>query len=187
MKISRVGVVIALLVASVGLRAQSSSPAVPNEPGLYLYQDGHMTRVEGHVVSFARTGGFLASKATFGIKSRKMNVQLLGRSARVTAGIDPTFYFREATEDEAAGGGVADLILLHMKVHGDRRQVEIGAAGDWRTSSGVSINSQVRIDRSEVAPTAYRLEVPGVRVGQYCFYLFRGNDLPAIMYSFGVE
>jgi hypothetical protein len=192
MKTSRVTLVImALFAVSASLWAQSApsatDPAVPKEPGLYLYQDGHMTRVEGQVVSFARTGSLLSSAATFHIKSRKTNVQLLGRSAHVVAGPDPTFYFREATNNEAAGAGVADLVLLHMQVKGKRRQVEIGAMGAGRASAGVSIRSQVMFDRTEVGATVYRLNTSDLRLGQYCFYLFRGGELPAIMYPFGVE
>src|SRR5204863_1711919 len=111
-----VGFTFALFTVSLGLLAQScKDPVVPNEPGLYLHQKGQMSRVEGQVVSFARTGGTLASKATLGIKSAKVNVQILGKSARVTAESSPTFYFRAASDNEAAGGGVADLVLLRMK------------------------------------------------------------------------
>lgn len=162
-------------------------PVVPAEPGLYYFRGTQAVAVEGQVVSFARTGSLLASGVTLGIKSRKTNVQIAGRKASLSVSERPVFYFRSAGANEAAGGGVGDLVLLQMRVHGDRRQVEVGAAGAWRASSGVSIRSQLEFQRSQVAAGLYRVQASDLKSGQYCFYLFRSYELPAFIYSFGVE
>lgn len=176
------------ILAAPAAAQQPPPPPVPNEPGLYYWHEDKITRVEGRAVSFARTGSLLSSAATMGIKSRKTNAQIPGSHADMAVSSTAVFYYRIPSAGEAAGGSVGDLVLVKLRVHGSRRQFEMGAAGMGRMSSGISIRSQLDFKRTEVSSGLYRA-VPAdpLPPGQYAFYLFRGYDLPGFVYDFMVE
>jgi hypothetical protein len=161
---------------------------VPSTPGLYYLDAGTMTRVEGRVVSFVRTGSLLASAATAGIKTRKGNVQIPGKTSEIKVSPSPVFYYRVPPGGEAVGGTAGDLVLVRLQVKHQRRQFEVSAGGQWRGSSGISIRSQAEFHKKMVEPGLYRIApVKGLKPGEYGFYLFRGYDLPGFIYDFGVE
>lgn len=163
------------------------SADVPAEPGLYTVTDKGVMRIEGEVVAFQRTGSRLVSGLTVGIKAAKINVQLPGRHSQNIVGESPVFYYRMSPEMIQQGAGSGDLVLLRMEVKGDRRQVETGAAGLWRSSKGVSIKKQIATEVHEQQPRLFRVRpVGGLNGGEYGFYLFRGNVLPPYFYDFSV-
>lgn len=83
------------------------------------------------------------------------------------------------------GGGAGDLVLLRMERKGDRRQVETGAAGIWRRSSGVSIKKQIQTDDHEVSPGLFRIQpASNLDSDEFGFYQFRGDMLPPYFYDF---
>ncbi len=172
-----------------GSRAEADlSWEIPKEHGLYYQASGRLVPIEGQVVSFARTGSLLASSATFGLKSRKVNVQILGSTSAHTTVSGPVFYYRAAPAGEAAGGSAGDLVLVRMRVAHERRQFEVGAAGAWRASAGISIRSQLQVTRNQIEPGLYRLTpARELKPGEYALYLFRGYDLPGFVYDFSVE
>jgi len=162
--------------------------SIPLDPGLYYQQKTGFLRVEGQAISFARTGSRLVSTATFGVKSAKINAQILGSRARLTVERTPVFYYRVPSANEALGGSAGDLLLVRMKVKGKRRQFEIGSAGQWRASSGISLRSQYPCARDQVASGLYRISASEtLDRGEYGLYLFRGHDLPGFLYDFTVE
>jgi hypothetical protein len=145
-----------------------------------------MVRIDGRAASFARTGSRLVSTATAGIKSSKINAQILGEtSGNVVPGLT-TFYYRQASGNEAVGGSAGDLVLVKMDVKGNRRQFEMRAAGMGRASAGISLRSQVDFYRKQLDQQLYEVTTPALRPGEYAFYLFRGYDLPGFIYDFTV-
>lgn len=163
-------------------------PPIPKEHGLYYQASNRLVPLEGQAVSFARSGSLLASAATFGLKSAKINVQILGATSAHTTDARPAFYFRVAQANDAAGGSAGDLVLVKMTVKQKRRQFEIAASGAWRSSSGISARSQLQVTRTQIQPGSYRLApAEPLETGQYAFYLFRGYDLPGFVYDFSVE
>jgi hypothetical protein len=75
-----------------------------------------------------------------------------------------------------------------MSVKQDRRQFEIGAAGAWRASQGISIRSQLQVARKRIEADLYRLTpAEELKPGEYGLFLFRGYDLPGFIYDFSVE
>jgi hypothetical protein len=181
-------VLLSLIFPGVLLCQTDASIAVPKEHGLYYQASNGLVPIEGQVVSFARSGSRLSSAATFGIKSGKTNVQILGeRSSHITGSL-PVFYYRAASGTESAGGSAGDLVLVHMSVAHKRRQFEVAAGGAWRASSGISLRSQLQVVRKQIEPDLYRLTpADALKPGQYALYLFRGYELPGFVYDFSVE
>jgi len=165
-----------------------ASRSIPKEHGLYYQAANGVVAVEGQAVSFARTGSALSSAVTFGIKSAKVNVQILGESSAHVTPVAPVFYYRVAEAADTAGGSAGDLVLVRLSVNGKRRQFEVSAHGAWRASQGISIRSQLPVTRKRTEPDLYRLTPSGeLQHGEYAFYMFRGYDLPGFIYDFTVE
>ncbi len=174
--------------ASRSLSVVDGNAPVPKKHGFYYQDSNKIVPIEGQVISFARSGSLLSSTATFGIKSRKINVQILGERAAHTTGTRPVFHYRAASGTESAGGSAGDLVLVRMSVSHSRRQFEVGAGGAWRASSGISIRSQLPVTRKQIEPDLYELTPDDLlKPGQYGLYLFRGYDLPGYVYDFSVE
>jgi len=181
-------VMLSLALPTALLCQTDTNIPLPKEHGLYYKAQNAFVPIEGQVISFARTGSLLFSAATCGIKSRKINVQILGRRSAHTTGSQTVFYYRAASGAESAGGSGGDLVLVHMRVKHNRRQFEVAAGGAWRASSGISIRSQLQVTRKRIEPDLYRLApADELKPGQYAFYLFRGYDLPGYVYDFSVE
>jgi hypothetical protein len=175
-------------LAGGSLSESGPNTPVPKEHGLYYQASNRLVPIEGQVISFARTGSRLSSTVTFGIKSAKMNVQLLGKTSAHNTVSKPLFYYRAAEGAEAAGGSAGDLLLVKMSVKHNRRQFEIGAAGAWRASQGISIRSQLQVTRKRMESDLYRLApAQQLKPGEYGLFLFRGYDLPGFVYDFSVE
>lgn len=163
----------------------SDAVQIPADPGLY-YLNGP-TRIEGRPVALARTGSRLKSSATLGIKSRNVSAQILGARAEHKVISTPVFYYRVAPGSETVGG-VGDLVLVKLKRQRGHRQFEISAQGEWQAASGISLRSQVEFYKKQAESGLYKL-VPArdLEPGEYGFYLFRGHDLPGLIYDFSVE
>lgn len=189
MKRIMAGLFLVLLAFHTALLCQTDAAVpVPKEHGLYYKAQNSLVPIEGQVISFARTGSLLSSGVTFGMKSRKTNVQILGERSAHTTGSSPTFYYRAASGTESAGGSAGDLVLVRMSVKHKRRQFEVAAGGAWRASQGISIRSQIQVLRKQIEPNLYQLTpAMNLKSGEYALYLFRGYDLPGYVYDFSVE
>jgi hypothetical protein len=181
------GVLFYLLIA-VGVLAQGRPVSIPSEPGMYVQTASGLTKIIGQAVSFQRSGSRLVSGITVGIKSRKVNVQLLGARAQTVVGGEPTFYFIPAKQEADIGVNAGDLTLIRLEEKKDRRQFEVAAEGAWRASSGISITHQIQLFRSEENTGAYKLS-PGVTLqeGEYALYIIRGEGMSPYVYDFSVN
>ena len=188
--------IVVLLTLGAGLSAfstvaQQLHMTLPTEPGLYATTASGFTKILGQIVTFKRTGSSLANRLTIGIVSAKGNVQLLGPHAETVLGVKPEFYFIPAKQETDAGGSGGDLVLIRLEIAtppGDRRQFEVGAQGDWRASSGISITHQIQLLRSEVHSGVYKLiPAAALRRGEYALYLARGEGMAAYVYDFSVS
>ncbi|HEX5432866.1 MAG TPA: hypothetical protein VFY05_01405 [Candidatus Angelobacter sp.] len=173
---------------SVTYGAQKVVLKIPKEAGLYTIIDGNVARIEGQAVSFHRSGSLLVSGVTAGIKTAKINVQILGRHADQVLDADPTFYYRPPAEAQAIGQAAGDLIMVRLQIKHNRRQIEVGARGLLRGSNGVSLRWQVQTESDEVTPGIYRIRpMDDLRTGEYAFYVYRGEQLPPYLYPFSIE
>ncbi|HJY83117.1 MAG TPA: hypothetical protein VKK81_18790, partial [Candidatus Binatia bacterium] len=137
---------------------------------------------------FKRSGSLAVSGLTAGIKARKENVQLPGPHAQTVTENKPTFYFIPAKLEADAGVNAGDLILIRLEEKPERRQFEVGAQGLWRASSGISLNRQVQLFRSEEKPGAYKVTpAAALDKGEYALYLQRGHETSSYVYDFSVN
>ncbi len=181
------GVVFYLLIATAVL-AQGRQTNIPSEPGMYVQTANGLTKIIGQAVTFQRSGSRLVSGVTAGIKSRKVNVQLLGARAQTVVGGEPTFYFIPAKQEADIGVNAGDLILLRLEQKKDRRQFEVAAEGAWRSSSGISITHQIQLFRSEENTGAYKLTAGlTLQEGEYALYIIRGEGMSPYVYDFSVN
>jgi hypothetical protein len=163
-------------------------PAFPTEPGMYVEANSGYTKILGQIVEFERTGSLLISHVTLGIKSAKGNAQLLGAHAATVVPASPTFYFVPAKQEGDAGVNAGDLILIRLEEKPERRQFEVEAVGDWRASKGITLTHQVQLDRSEIAPGAFKIvPISELGRGEYGLYLARGEGLAPYIYDFSIQ
>jgi hypothetical protein len=153
---------------------------VPLEPGLYaLLSEGALRHIAGRPTSFIRTGSRLASDLTVGIHANRMNTQIAGKSAYVTVGPHPTFYYRvtQNAQDhpDQVVPGTLNLILTQMTIKSGRRQFELDANGVFRRSQGISARHQGNFDALEIEPGLYQLNPDDLKPGQYAFFLYIGS------------
>jgi hypothetical protein len=168
--------------------SQAGNGSIPSDPGMYVQMAGGYNKILGQIVSFTRTGSLLVSGVTFGIKTRKENVQLLGPHALTVVGGTPVFYFIPPKQAADAGVNAGDFVLIRLEEKAKRRQFEIGAQGAWRASSGISITHQIQLSRSEERPGVYTI-TPASELGkgEYALYLARGEGMQAYVYDFSVS
>jgi uncharacterized Zn-binding protein involved in type VI secretion len=160
----------------------------PSEPGLYLVAGHEHVKILGQPVTFERTGSRLVSGVTLHIKAAHNNIQVPGKHAQTVTGAKPRFAFVPSQQETANGVTAGDLLLIKLETHGDRRQIEVGALGVGRGSSGVSITHQLQAVRSEPSPGAYEFTpADPLKTGEYAIYLQRGEGLPALLYDFSVQ
>ena len=176
-----IAILLALLAAEV--------VPVPSDPGLYFLSPRGLTRIEARTVSLASEGNKLTSTATLGVMKRgRVTAEIVGATAEHKVTSAPVFYYRTAAGSDAARSGAADLVLVRLKRKRDRRRFEIGTQSDWKASAGISLRSQVDFSKKQVESGLYKL-IPAqdLEPGEYGFYVFRGNDLPGIIYDFAVD
>jgi hypothetical protein len=155
---------------------------VPDAPGLYF--EGRP--VIGQIAPFERTGSRLASGFTLGIRARKGNIQIVGKTSGFDVSRHPVFCVKLSEQEVNAGESGGDFVLTRLARHGDRRQLELGAAGAGRASGGVSIKSQLAANISPVRPGVYAIApARPLKPGEYAFYRVRQN-LPPVLYCFTV-
>ena len=178
----------AVVTILLALLAAEAVP-VPSDPGLYFLEPRGLTRIEARTVSLAPEGSRLTTTATLGVRGRgRVTAEIVGATAEHKVTSTPVFYYRTAAGSDAARSGLADLVLIRLKRKRDRRRFEIGAQSEWKASAGISLRSQVDFSKKQVESGLYKL-IPAqdLEPGEYGFYVFRGNDLPGIIYDFSVD
>jgi hypothetical protein len=186
----RIAILIAAMILTAAVAAQSAKPDVRNVPsdaGMYVQTAMGFDKVLGQIVSFRRSGSLLVSKITLRIKTSKENVQLLGAHAETVIEGKPVFYFVPPKQESEAGVNAGDLVLIRLEEKPERRQFEVGAQGAWRSSSGISITHQIQLFRSEVKSGVYMITPAGeLGKGEYALYLARGEGMQPYVYDFSV-
>jgi hypothetical protein len=166
---------------------QAPEATLPTDPGMYLATSQGFQKILGQPFTFERTGSRLVSGLTLGIKAAHNNIQIPGPHAQTMTGPEPSFVLVPSQREMENGLTAGDLVLLSLEVHGERRQIEVGAGGAWRASGGVSITHQLGAVRTELSAGTYQLRPDhALKPGEYALYLQRGEGLPPILYDFSV-
>ena len=172
----RMSIALAMLIAW----AQAAPVEIPRDAGLYYLTPQGLVRIEGRSVTVAHPHKKVPLTGASGAKGEVLGAHS-GRSVSAT----PVFYYRPPAGEESTGAG--DLVLVRLKTHGQSRELKLGSEADWKASAGIPLRSQVQFNSRQVESGVFRLEpADDLAAGEYGFYLFRGRDLPGILYDFSV-
>jgi len=156
---------------------------VPPEPGLYYLTPQGPVRLEGHAVAVSRPHKKVPVPGVGGGQAR---AEILGIHAEREVSSSPVFYYRVPAGSESTGAG--DLVLVKLRKHEKLREFTVSGEADWSASSGIPLRSQVQFNTRQVENGVFRLEpADDLVAGEYGFYLFRGRELPGLLYDFSVE
>ncbi len=162
------------------------SVQVPPDPGLYYLNPEGLTRIEGQAVTIDQSHGHLPLKGALPGQGSKAKAQILSEGAENRVSPTPVFYYRVPPGGE--GAGAADLVLVKLKATHGHREFDLSSEGEWKASAGIPLRSQLGLLRKQVESGVYRL-VPAkdLSPGEYALYLFRGRELPGLIFDFEVE
>jgi len=178
-------------VAGAVAAGDPNDPMSPHDSGIYLYakdRNGEYKLIVLEQASYqgSKTGGFLATSLTYGIKKAKMKAVIPGQHASIhTPDSEPVFYFY--FEDKAAalgkGGFGAGSIsnpqqfaLVKLEVTKSSRETVIGEFGAFGTSSGTREKSMVSFKSEKLRAGLYKVVSNGpMQPGEYCFLASQMN------------
>lgn len=166
-----------------------NDPMTPHDSGIYLYtkdRDGNpqMILLERAAYQGAKTGGMLPMAMTYGLKKMKTKAVIPGPKANIrVADSSPIFYFY--FDDKQAGlgksaFGVGNLSnpnqfsLVKLEVNRSYRETTIGQFGTLGISTGTDSSATVPFQSERVRAGLYKVVVPGVKTGEYCFLASSG-------------
>lgn len=169
----------------------SASPEIPREAGIYWdrgREGAHnLVVLEPTVFSAGKSGGFLTSALTYGIK--KIQIKAVTRGGSAVLHIDepsPTFYFYfENKTAGLGGGGLAgwlsgatspnEFVLARMISKKNERQLIVGEANFLGGSSGTRSKDTEDIKIDRLAGGVYRVRpLRPLELGEYCFFYAGG-------------
>jgi hypothetical protein len=159
---------------------------VPPDPGLYYLNPQGLRRIEGRAVTVEQSHNYVPLKERLSGQANKSKAEILSVRAENTVSSTPVFYYRVPAGSEAAGA--ADLVLVRLKTSHGHREFDLTSEGEWKTSAGIPLRSQLELLRKHVEGGVYRL-IPAkdLKPGEYALYLFRGRELPGLIYDFEVS
>jgi hypothetical protein len=160
--------------------------SVPPDPGLYYLNPQGLRRIEGRAVTVEQSHNHVPLKGRLPGQGDKSKAEILSQRAENRVSSTPVFYYRVPPGGEAAGA--ADLVLVKLKMTHGHREFDLSSEGEWKASSGIPLRSQLELLRKQAEGGAYRL-VPAndLKPGEYALYLFRGRELPGLIYDFEVS
>ena len=162
------------------------SVRVPPDPGLYYLNPRGLKRIEGRAVTVEQSHSHVPLKGTLPGEGTKSKAEILSERAENRVSLTPVFFYRVSQGSEAAGA--ADLVLVKLKATHGHRQFDLSSQGEWKASAGIPLRSQLELLREQVESGVYRL-VPAkdLKPGEYALYLFRGRELPGLIYDFEAQ
>lgn len=157
---------------------------VPRDPGLYYLVADGVARIEGHPVTVEHGRNHVPLGGSLPAGNR-VRAEILGDHAEQQVSATPVFYYRVEPGEEATGA--ADLVLVKLSSKSDHREFTLSSESDWQSSAGIPLKSQVKFYTKEAESAVYKL-VPAADLepGEYGFYLFRGRDMPGLIFDFFV-
>jgi hypothetical protein len=167
----------------------SSDPAVPHYPGVYMLgiKDNRMTRMMATSSNQAKTGGILGYALTMGIASMSVKATIPGRSAKIgTSSQRPVFFmfFDESVPRALQGNGnsiwmsgagnmtsnPSELSLVRFTEKEAAREARVGSMNIAGAKQGVMDKDQISFEAEQVRPGVFKV-TPAVDLapGQFGF------------------
>jgi hypothetical protein len=174
------------------VESATASPEIPREPGIYWDKgrdDTHnLVALEPTVFSQGKTGGFLTSALTYGIKKINWKAVTRGNAANLhITDAQPTFYFYFESKGSGLGntGGFTgwlsgatspnEFVLARMTSKSKDRELIVGEIGAFGGNSGTRSKDTVDLQIDRLSGGIYRVKASEpLEAGEYCFFYAGG-------------
>lgn len=185
----------------------SKNPSEMHRPGIYYYDptnsNNPVRRVDPTVTSTNKSGGFgtaLAQVYTYGIAKNKLKSNLSGAKSRLQINsTTPVFYFyfennANPNTDNwffATATSPNEFVCVKLKERKDSREMEVGSANAYGSSSGIPNEIKVAYDYEQVAEGIYKVTFKKpLEQGEYTFLY--ASDTPTRysnnkVFDFGIQ
>lgn len=178
--------------------ANPNNPQSPHDAGIYSFDGRTMVQLEPTAYSGTNTGGLFKSAMTYGIATAKIKANIRNSHAtiRVSSAAEFYFYFEQTSSGLSNSTGVQayftgatspnEFVLLRMESKKNDREVILASFGAFRASTGTQEKDSVAFTATKVAPGVYKVSIPALKPGEYCFYY--GTTLNQHkLFDFGVD
>lgn len=163
-----------------------NDPKTMRRTGIYMYdpKDNIKTikRVDPTVTSTSKSGGFgtfVAQAYTYGLAKSKLRSNLSGKNSRLQIDDNsPVFYFyfennANPKADDwffATATSPNEFVIVKLKEKKDEREMVVGDANAYSSSTGISSKVKIDFKYEEVADGIFKLTFnKPLEKGEYCF------------------
>lgn len=136
----------------------------------------------------SKSGGFgaaLAQSYSYGLASSNVTSSLVGKNSKlIIDSNEPVFYFYFDNSNSfnrdnwffASASSPNEFVLVKLKEKKDSREMVIGSANVYGSSSGIPNKSKIPFDYVEEAPGVYKVTFSSpIDKGDYCFTYASSN------------
>ncbi len=163
-----------------------NDPKTKRQPGIYYYNPKDtakpVKRVDPTISSTTKSGGFgtaLAQGMTYGIAKDKLTSSIAGNESRMKIfNTNPVFYFYFESNNNpdagnwffAAATSPNEFALVKMDEKKNSREMQVGNANAYGSSSGIPDKVKVAFEYAEEAAGVYKVTfLQPLKEGEYCF------------------
>ena len=168
--------------------ADPNNPQSPHDAGIYSYDGRTMVQLEPTAYSGVTATGVFSPK----FRARIRNPH----SAIRVSGTEFYFYFEQTSPGLSNTTGVGsdftgatspnEFVLQRMESKKNDREVILASFGVFRKSVGTQTEDSVDFTAIKVAPGVYKVSVPALSPGEYCFY-YGSTKHQRKLFDFGVD
>jgi hypothetical protein len=139
---------------------------------------------ELHTLGQAKVGGRLGSSLSFGIKSVKQKAYLQGQHAGIIVSKNPNIEMELPPSDS-----MDNYVMVKLDGKGDRRELEVGAAGGVVGSKqGVRAESVIRTSYEALGGHMFKMNVhEPLKSGEYMLYIIGSADFQKGVFGKGYD
>jgi len=139
---------------------------------------------ELHTLGQAKVGGRLGSSLSFGIKSVKSKAYLQGQHAAIIVSKSPNIEM-----ELPPGDSVDNYILVVMDGKGDRRELEVGAAGGAvGAKQGIRAESVIKTSSDALGGRKFKISASEpLKSGEYILYIVGSADFQKGVFGKGYD
>lgn len=137
-----------------------------------------------HTLGQAKVGGRLGSSLSFGIKSVKSKAYLQGQHAAIIVSKSPNIEM-----ELPPGDSVDNYILVVMDGKGDRRELEVGAAGGAvGAKQGIRAESVIKTSSDALGGRKFKIGASQpLKSGEYILYIVGSADFQKGVFGKGYD
>lgn len=179
-----------------------ADPASPRESGIYIDKGTgrpELVLLEPTAFKGGKSGGWLGSAMTMGIKKMKWKAVVQSKSAaNRSKNPQPVFFFYFDAKGSSLSYGSTgasnptQFVLARMSPSDKGRELVMGEFGALGASSGTREKDTVEFTSVKIAPGIYRVQPQApIAPGEYCFFRAEGSaSMGAVtgnLFDFGID